>query len=132
MKQENIYCSNVMIYDNIHVGKINEEEVSELMKESIKMLTFSHPNVMGLLGVCVDAGPTPYVILPFMSGGSLEDYLKANRKTLVLAKEEEMDEDDVSNNILACDMHVCKALQTSHYIRMVVINILGSVQLNSF
>ena len=89
----------------VYAGKINQEEVAELMKESIKMLEFSHPNVMGLLGVCVDAGPTPYVVLPFMSGGSLYDYLKTNRKTLVLAKEDGLDEDEVSSSFLAYNLY---------------------------
>lgn len=79
-----------------HAGHINQDEVDELLRESIKMQQFSHPNVMGLLGVCVDGGPTPYVVLPFMSRGSLSNYLKANRGSLLLAKDEGTDEDDVS------------------------------------
>ena len=101
-KRRNAHCIVILSTDVFHVGKINKEEVAELMKESIKMLEFSHPNVMGLLGVCADAGPNPYVILPFMSGGSLYDYLKANRQMLVLDKGEELDEDDVSTSPHSC------------------------------
>jgi hypothetical protein len=32
------------------------------------MKHLSHLNVMGLIGVCIDAGPAPLVILPYMAG----------------------------------------------------------------
>ena len=36
------------------------------MDESVKMKRFNHPNIINLIGVCVDAGPAPYVVMPFM------------------------------------------------------------------
>ena len=48
------------------------------------MKNFDHPNVMGLLGVCLDAGPAPYLVLPYMANGNLLSHLKTNRETLVL------------------------------------------------
>ena len=71
------------------------EDVNEFLRESIRLQQFNHHNVMGLLGVCLDAGPTPYIVLPFMSGGSLLSYIKKHRSSLVLC-EETADEDDVS------------------------------------
>ncbi len=65
-----------------------------MMKESIKMCDFNHPNVITLIGVCIDGGPTPYIITPFMSNGSLESYLKKQRTELIL--EEGADEGEVS------------------------------------
>ncbi len=65
-----------------------------MMKESIKMCDFDHPNVLTLIGVCVDGGPTPYIVTPFMSNGSLQSYLKKHRTELIL--EEGADEDEVS------------------------------------
>ena len=63
------------------------------MNESVKMKRFNHPNVINLLGVCVDAGPAPYIIMPFMANGSLLSYLKQHRPDLMLP--DTADEDDV-------------------------------------
>ena len=57
------------------------------MKESLQMKNFQHRNVMGMLGVCLDAGPAPYLVLPFMTNGDLLSYLKTNREELVLSDE---------------------------------------------
>ena len=44
------------------------------------MKDFDHPNILGLLGVCLDAPDGyPYIILPFMVNGNLKDYLKSKR-----------------------------------------------------
>jgi serine/threonine protein kinase len=58
--------------------------VDDLLRECTKMQEFNHPNVLTLIGVCLDGGPTPYIVMPFMSSGSLLSYLKENRKTLVV------------------------------------------------
>ena len=44
------------------------------------MKNFSHPNIVGLLGVCLDSEDgLPYIIMPFMPNGSLKEFLKRNR-----------------------------------------------------
>ena len=43
------------------------------------MIDFQHPNVMSLIGVCLDAGPGVSIVMPFMANGSLLDYLKKER-----------------------------------------------------
>lgn len=48
------------------------------------MLEFDHPNVLALTGVCVDGGPAPYIVMPFMSNGSLLSHLRKSRKELLL------------------------------------------------
>ena len=48
------------------------------------MYDFDHPNVLKLTGVCLDGGPAPYIIMPFMENGSLLSYLKKERDSLVL------------------------------------------------
>ena len=68
------------------------------MSESIKMKRFDHPNVISLIGVCVDAGPAPYIIMPFMGNGSLLSYLKKHRTELMPS--DTADEDVVSYKIL--------------------------------
>ena len=41
------------------------------------MCSFSHPNVLGVEGICLDPeSQTPYLILPFMKNGDLKTYLK--------------------------------------------------------
>ena len=39
------------------------------------MLSFKHPNVMSLIGVCFD-GEMPLIIMPYMSNGSVLGYVK--------------------------------------------------------
>ena len=48
------------------------------------MYEFDHPNVLKLLGVCMDGGPAPLIIMPFMANGSLKAYLTKERKNLLL------------------------------------------------
>ena len=71
---------------------ICDSEVNNLLKESIKMKEMSHPNVMNLLGVCLDAGPGPYLVLPYMANGDLLSYLRKNRNSLLLKDNDNVDE----------------------------------------
>jgi len=64
-------------------------DITELLDESLKMKSFSHPNILNLIGVCVDAGPAPYVIMPYMANGSLLHYLRKERPHLTIAEEAE-------------------------------------------
>ena len=70
-------------------GFYDSAAVRELLKESSKMCKFDHPNVLTLTGVCLDGGPAPYIIMPFMANGSLLAYLKKNRASLVVSSEED-------------------------------------------
>ena len=78
----------------ISVGSFDTDAVEQLVKESVQMKNFQHRNVMGMLGVCLDAGPAPYLVLPYMTNGDLLSYLKTNREELVLS--DEADENKVS------------------------------------
>ena len=51
------------------------------------MSKFDHPNVLALKGVCLDGGPAPYIVMPFMANGSLLAYLHKKRDSLVVIKE---------------------------------------------
>ena len=59
------------------------DSLRELVAETAIMKNFDHPNVLQLLGVCVDInnddGSMLKVILPFMSNGDLRSFLKKNR-----------------------------------------------------
>ena len=54
------------------------------------MKAFVHPHVMGILGICLD-GQTPYIVMPFMSNGSLHTYLRKHRMELLLSEDEDID-----------------------------------------
>ena len=58
------------------------------------MKRFDHPNVLNVIGICTDAGPAPYIVMPFMANGSLLSYLKKERSSLIVASD--ADEDTVS------------------------------------
>ena len=67
-----------------------------MLKECSKMDKFDHPNVLTLIGVCLDGGPAPFIIMPFMKNGSLLDYLKKNRGTLIVSDENKDTEDVIT------------------------------------
>ena len=74
------------------LGFYDKTTVRELMKECSKMYKFDHPNVLTLKGVCLDGGPAPFIIMPFMANGSLINYLHKKRDSLVITKGDEDDE----------------------------------------
>ena len=77
---------------HIFVGDFNKVEVDRFVEESLKMSRFKHSHVMGLIGVCLDAGSAPFIIMPFMANGSLLKFLKRERDNLVLSEEKDLDE----------------------------------------
>ena len=62
-----------------------------MIKESLKMVKFNHQNVMKLIGVCIDKGPSPYIVMPYMAYGSLLSYLKKHRAELTIANNENIE-----------------------------------------
>ena len=52
----------------MYIGKYNNDDVKAFIKESFRMKGLNHINVMRLVGVCLDADTTPYVVLPYMAG----------------------------------------------------------------
>ena len=77
------------------IGFVEKQLVNDLLKECTKMYEFDHPNVLKLIGVCLDGGPAPYIIMPFMAHGSLLSYLRKERKELVLEPSTSLDEAEV-------------------------------------
>ena len=67
----------------ILLGFFDTTAAEELFEECAKMINLNHPNVLTLRGVCMDQGPVPYIVLPYMANGSLLNYLKRNRTVLV-------------------------------------------------
>ena len=75
-------------YSNVnHVGFFSKNDIDELLKESEKMKSFKHPNVLSLIGVSIDAGEAPFIVMPFMTNGSLLAYLRKERPHLTIAEE---------------------------------------------
>ena len=54
------------------------------------MKAFTHPNVMGILGICL-ADQAPYIVMPFMTNGSLHSYLRKHRPELLVSEDEDID-----------------------------------------
>ena len=92
--RENV--QNMVTYScTVSAGDFDQDVVDKFVEESLKMGRFKHAHVMGLIGVCLDAGSAPYIIMPYMANGSLLKYLKKERKNIVLS--EEADEDEVKS-----------------------------------
>ena len=72
----------------ILTGLFTLTDVKNLVSEIIKMQEFNHPHVIPLIGVCLDTGPGVSMVMPFMANGSLLDYLKKERSSLVIRGEE--------------------------------------------
>ena len=58
----------------------------------MKMSRFKHSHVMGLIGVCLDTGSAPFIIMPYMVNGSLLKYLRRERENIVLPEDHDREE----------------------------------------
>ncbi|KAM9847946.1 tyrosine-protein kinase Mer [Aulostomus maculatus] len=65
------------------LDSFSQREIEEFLNEAACMKDFNHPNVIRLLGVCLEVGsghfPRPMVILPFMKYGDLHSFLLRSR-----------------------------------------------------
>ena len=58
------------------------------------MLEFKHPNVMTLIGMCIDR-EMPLIIMPYMSHGSVLGYVKQNEEELHFEVDEKANQEEV-------------------------------------
>ena len=65
------------------------------------MLSFQHPNLMSLVGVCLD-GEMPLLIMPFMSNGSVLEYIRHHKQELLLTSE--ATDEEVLNDLTFIDL----------------------------
>ena len=72
-----------------------------MVSEITKMQEFNHPHVLCLIGVCLDTGPGVSIVMPFMTNGSLLDYLRKERSNM---EQSEDDPDKVCFICYYCDM----------------------------
>ena len=77
------------------------------------MYKFDHPNVLTLKGVCLDGGPAPYIIMPFMANGSLLTYLHKKRDSLIITKGDK-DDEQVSDSTLVYFEEMGESLKNDH------------------
>ena len=85
-EQYNIFSSYTSLSNAVFIFSSALQSVADkenLLKEVSIMLSFSHPNVMSLTGVCID-GEMPLIIMPFMINGSVLEYVKQHREKLYL------------------------------------------------
>ena len=83
---------------------VSHADVQSMLSEISQMKELSHPNVMSLVGVCINTAQGPSIIMPYMANGSLLDYLKKERKNLYLDFDVEADSVSSScgNFLLVC------------------------------
>ncbi|XP_056617127.1 tyrosine-protein kinase Mer [Triplophysa dalaica] len=65
------------------LDNFSQREIEEFLNEAACMKDFNHPNVIRLLGVCLEVGsghfPKPMVVLPFMEHGDLHSFMLRSR-----------------------------------------------------
>ena len=81
-----------VVTDNCCLGDFNQIRVDQFVEESLKMSRFKHSHVMGLIGVCLDTGSAPFIVMPYMANGSLLKYLRRERENIVLSEENDKEE----------------------------------------
>ncbi len=98
-------------------GFLQKELVTDLLKECAKMQELDHPNILPLRGVCLDGGPAPYIIMPFMANGSLLGHLRENGESLVLHPTTNLDKVVRARKVASyCNFqNVCHSLDCLHY-----------------
>ena len=79
LKHLKVYNINFYVhFDTCYIGTLDRyssESMKDLIEESLVMKDLQHPNVMGLIGICLDAGPSPLIVLPYMEGMGLISYI---------------------------------------------------------
>ena len=73
--------------------------MEELKKECRMTYRLDHPNVLRLVGICLD-GETPYLIMPLMERGSLLMHLRKERENLLVNKD--LGDDNMVKNLYYC------------------------------
>ena len=68
------------------------ETIDSFLDECLRISQLKHPNIMEIIGVCLDGGAVPFLVMPFMNNGNLLQYLKTNRKKFVLPADTHPDE----------------------------------------
>ena len=91
------------IIANLSGFVFDEASISSLVSEIVKMKDFSHLNVLTLMGVALDNRNNPCLVMPYMSNGSLVEYLRRDsvREELLWTKHTEVE------ILVSCCLFVC-------------------------
>ena len=79
------HCYKHPIYKSLCTGLFLLSDLQQMMQEVVKMQEFEHPRVMSLIGVCLESGVG--IVMPYMANGSVLNYLKREKATLLLDDE---------------------------------------------
>lgn len=60
----------------LHNNNPREIELQSFLQEALIMKDFHHPNVLTLIGICLNLDAMPLVVLPFMKHGDLLTYIR--------------------------------------------------------
>ena len=90
------------------LGLFTPNDVQDLVQEILQMHSFDHPNVMSLIGVCVDGSSGPALIMPYMGKGSLLSHLRKEKENLLLHSE--ADTTMVGKPAIPCMYIVCMCM----------------------
>ena len=58
------------------IGFHDKEKTDALLDEAVHMKNLDHPNVLNLIGVCMDTLSAPCLVMPYMANGSLLAHLR--------------------------------------------------------
>ena len=71
------------------IGFHYQDRVDALLDEALQMKSLDHPNVLTLIGVCMDEHSTPCVVMPYMANGSLLSHLRRTDKCVLVNSREQ-------------------------------------------
>lgn len=71
-----IICLSLILVTGYRPGFHDNTSFNDLVDEILRMKDFSHTNILTLMGVALDSRRYPCIVMPFMSNGSLVDYLR--------------------------------------------------------
>ena len=78
-----ILCSYALIkFLCVFAALFSSGDMERLAREVATMLSFEHPNVMSLVGVCIEE-EIPLLIMPFMSNGCVLEFVKHHKEELL-------------------------------------------------
>ena len=73
-------CISIKI--DLCIDALGSDEVENFLHECVLMKKVEHPNVLGLLEVCLNTEDRlPYIVLPFMENGNLKTFLRSKKTT---------------------------------------------------
>ena len=96
-----LLCSTFSVYSPNTIALLAVQDKERLLKEVSLMLTFSHPNVMQLIGLSFDR-EMPLIIMPFMSKGTVLEYVREHRDSLYIT--ESVDKNQVEQSVGLCEL----------------------------